>query len=292
MLIDLSKKPWQFITLLLLGLTWGSSFILMKQGLRSYEPIEVAVIRISSSFLFLFPFMLPKYKLIPRDRYLYLFWAGILGNGIPALLFATAQTHIDSSLAGILNATAPIFTLIVGWMFFSLAFKRSAAIGIIIGLAGTIYLLVFNKGVGQGNNYVYAILPLVASVCYAFSTNIIKTHLKDLPALMVTAGALSFIGPPSLVYLLMSGVPQKAMTSAMHLENLFYVITLGVVGTSLAVLIFNFLIKHTTVLFAASVTYLVPMFAISWGIFLGEDITIHYLVGILIILTGVTLANK
>jgi drug/metabolite transporter (DMT)-like permease len=67
---------------------------------------------------------------------------------------------------------------------------------------------------------------------------------------------------------------------------------LGVVGTSLAVMIFNFLIKHTTVLFAASVTYLVPMFAIGWGIFLGEDITIHYFIGILIILTGVTLANK
>lgn len=292
MLIDLSKKHWQFITLFMLGLTWGSSFILMKQGLKSYAPEEVAIVRISASFLFLLPFMIAKYKLVPRDRYVYLFLAGLLGNGLPAFLFATAQTRIDSSLAGILNATAPIFTLIVGWMFFSLAFKRSAAIGIIIGLGGTIYLLVFNKGVGQGNNYVYAILPLVASVCYAFSTNIIKTHLKDLPALMVTSGALSFIGPPSLIYLLLSEVPQKALLSPEHLQNLLFVIMLGVVGTSLAVLIFNFLIKHTTVLFAASVTYLVPMFAISWGILLGEDITIHYFVGILIILTGVTLTNK
>lgn len=292
MLIDLSKKHWQFITLLLLGLTWGSSFILMKQGLKSYDPDEVAIIRISASFLFLLPFMIPKYKLVPRDRYRYLFFAGLLGNGIPAFLFATAQTRIDSSLAGILNSTAPIFTLIVGWMFFSLTFKLSAATGIMIGLAGTVYLLVFNKGVGQGNSYIYAILPLIASVCYAFSTNIIKTHLKDLPALMVTAGALSFIGPPSLIYLLFSNVPQKAMSSPEHLQNLLFVIILGVVGTSLAVLIFNFLIKHTTVLFAASVTYLVPMFAISWGIFLGENITIHYFIGVLIILTGVTLANK
>jgi drug/metabolite transporter (DMT)-like permease len=293
MQVDFNKKFWQFSTLMLLGLTWGSSFILMKQGLKSFSADEVAAIRLSASFLFLFPLLLTSYKKIPKKYWKFLLLAGLLGNGIPAFLFATAQTRIDSSLAGILNATAPIFTFIVGTLFFSLMFKKTTFWGILIGLIGTSYLIYFNSDSSRSTDYAFAVLPVIAAVCYGFSTNIIKSKLQELTPLIVTGGALTFVGPPSILYLFfMSDVPTQILNDSNALTNLFYVIILGVVGTSIAVLIFNYLIRHTTALFAASVTYIVPVFAISWGALLGENITIHYFIGIVIILFGVYLTNK
>lgn len=288
----MKHREWQFATLMLLGLIWGSSFILMKLGLKSFSAIEVALIRISSSFLFLLPFMLHRYRSIPRDRYKYLLLAGLLGNGIPAFMFAIGLQKIDSSLGGILNATTPLFTLVVGAVFYSLHFKRSGLIGILIGLIGTVYLIL-SKGRGGGSNdYLYALFPLIGSVCYGFSTNIIKKELKDLSPIVVTGGALTFLGPPALVALLFTGTYSYAFSTPETLESLFFVLLLGIFSTSLAVLIFNFLIKETTVLFAASVTYLIPMFAMGWGLIFGESITFHYLVAMLMILSGVYLTNK
>lgn len=292
-LADLSQKKLQYATLLILGLTWGSSFILMKQGLQSFSPMEVALIRISSSFLFLLPWMIRLYKKIPRNKVRYLFISGLFGNGIPALLFATAQTQIDSSLAGILNATTPIFTLIVGGLFFGLMIQKHAVIGLIIGLIGTIYLIYFSKGIGSSHNYFYTIMPVIAALCYGLSSNIIKSRLQSLSPIMVTGGALSFMGPPSIaILLLFTDVPTQIISHNQHLQNFAWLLLLGIVGTSLAVLIFNYLIKQTTVLFAASVTYLIPIFAMAWGLILGESITIHYFLGIVIILSGVYIANR
>lgn len=290
---DFSKRGWQFITLFLLGLTWGSSFILMKFGLESFTSIEVASMRMSFAFLFILPFVLPKLRHVPRHRFRYLTLAGFLGNGIPAFLFATAQQHIDSSLSAILNSTAPIFTLIVGATLFELRFKRIAGLGVVIGLIGTIYLISTKVDLSNWNDgIVYASLPLLGSICYGFSTNIIKKNLKDLTAVVVTGGALCFVGPPCIVIMLSQGILHKISTDPFALQNAGLIVVLGVVGTSTAVLIFNYLIKHTTVLFAASVTYLIPVFAMGWGAIFGEDITVHYFLGMAIILFGIWLTNR
>ncbi|MBW7936270.1 MAG: EamA family transporter [Flavobacteriales bacterium] len=290
---DLAKKQWQYSTLLLLGLTWGSSFILMKQGLRSFQPIEVALIRISASFLFLLPWMIPQYLKIPRKKLKFLLLSGLLGNGIPAVFFCKAPKKILSKVSGILKWKTPNFTFLVGGLFFGLLIRRQAVIGLIIGLIGTIYIVYSSNGIGENNNYIYTILPVVASLCYGFSSNIIKTHLYDLSPLVVTGGALSFIGPPSVLSLILfTDVPKQIVTDSYHLQNFGWLMILGIVGTSLAVLIFNYLIKNTTVLFAASVTYLIPIFAMVWGLIFGESITIHYFISIVVILSGVYIANK
>jgi drug/metabolite transporter (DMT)-like permease len=289
---DLDKKAWQYLTLITLGLTWGSSFILMKKGLVSFTPIEVASIRLSSAFIFLLPFVFNGLRSVPRAKIKYLIWAGLLGNGIPAFLFASAQTQIDSSLAAVLNSTAPIFTLIVGYFFFALVFDKASFLGILIGLISTAYLVWSSRGIQQPVTALYSVLPLLGAICYAFSINIIKKKLSDIPSLMVTGAALTFVGIPSVAVLIFNGTPEKIISTPTHTVSFLYVLVLGVCSTSMAVLIFNYLIKHTSVLFATSVTYLIPMFAMGWGFFSGENITFHYFLGLAGIFSGIYLANR
>lgn len=289
---SLENRMWQLLVLLALGITWGSSFMLMKQGLKAFNGFEVAVIRLSFSFLFLLPFLWNDLRKIPRKKYLWLALAGWLGNGLPSFLFAIGLSRINSSLGGIINSTAPIFTLIIGSTLFGLHFKKAAIGGILIGLAGTVYLVATGSGSGNSSNLYYALLPLLGSVCYGFSTNIIKTRLYELKPMVVTGGALSFVAPVVIPLMFVMQLPSAALQDNVHATAFFYSALLGVVGTSLAVLVFNYLIKHTSVLFAASVTYIIPVFAMAWGFVFGEDITVHYFLGMGIIILGVWLVNR
>lgn len=276
----------------MLAATWGSSFILMKLGLRSFTPIEVALLRVSISFLVLSPFVLYHIKTIPKDKWKWLAAAGFLGNGVPAFMFALGLSKINSSLGGIINATAPLFTLIVGSVFFSMKFGRKSVWGVFIGLIGTVYLIVFG-GNGKGDTeYLFIMFPLIGSLCYGFSSNIIKLKLKELKPIVVTGAALMTQAPFTIIAVFLLGIPEKAMASSLNTESFLFISLLAVMGTSLAVLVFNYLIKHTTVLFAASVTYLVPMFAMAIGFFAGETISIHYFLGMGIIILGVWLTGR
>ncbi len=276
----------------MLGATWGSSFILMKLGLRSFTPIEVALLRVSISFIVLAPFVLYHLRTIPRDKWKWLAAAGILGNGIPAFMFALGLSKINSSLGGIINATAPLFTLIVGTLVFSMNFGKKSIWGVFIGLIGTVYLIIFS-GDGKGDtDYLYVCFPLIGSLCYGFSSNIIKLKLKELKPIVVTGAALMTLAPVTIFFVFQQGIPQKAMSSPLHTESFLYIMLLAVMGTSLAVLVFNYLIKHTTVLFAASVTYLVPVFAMTIGFIAGETISLHYFIGMGVIILGVWLTSR
>lgn len=290
--IDLKNKSSQYFILFVLGATWGSSFILMKFGLRSFTAIEVALLRISISFLVLSPFVLYHLRTIPKDKWKWLAAAGILGNGIPAFMFALGLSKINSSLGGIINATAPLFTLLVGTVFFAMQFGKNAVWGVFVGLIGTVYLIIFSgNGLGDTDG-LYVLFPLIGSLCYGFSSNIIKLKLKELKPIVVTGAALMTLAPITIFFVFYLEIPQKAMQSTLATESFLYISLLSVMGTSFAVLVFNYLIKHTTVLFAASVTYLVPMFAIALGFFAGENISIHYFLGMGIIILGVWLTNR
>lgn len=289
---DLKNKTSQYFILFVLGITWGSSFILMKLGLRSFTPIEVALIRISVSFMVLSPFVFYHIKTIPKDRWKWLAAAGFLGNGIPAFMFALGLSRINSSLGGIINATAPLFTMIVGTFFFASKFGKNSIWGVLIGLLGTVYLLTMSGSSKGDTDAVYVLFPLIGTLCYGFSSNIIKLKLKDQKPIIVTGAALMIQAPLTLFFLFVLGIPEKAVSSPLHTESFLFICLLGVMGTSLAVLVFNYLIKHTTVLFASSVTYLVPMFAMMFGFMAGESISVHYFIGMGIIILGVWLTNR
>jgi len=291
--INLNKKSWQWIALLFLSFIWGSSFILMKKGLRSYSHDQVAAFRIFISFLAFLPFGIKYLKKITKKNIVALIVVGLIGSTIPAFLFTKAQTQVDSGLAGILNSATPLFTLIIGLLFYKSTAKLINAIGILLGLTGALGLIFYSSNGGsifENVNY-YGLLIVVATICYGINVNHVKYKIKDLNGLEITSLAFMFVGPFAGVYLLFTDF-SFALSTNDYILNLGYIAILAVIGTVLALVIFNTLIQHTSALYGASVTYIIPIFAIMWGLFDGEKLTGFQFVWISLILVGVYLVNK
>lgn len=282
-----------WLILILLAMVWGSSFILIKKGLGSFSSSEVGALRVSITFLVLSPVALSRLRSVTGRDWLYLSLVGIIGSLLPAFLFAQAQTGIDSNLAGILNSLTPLFTLIIGLTFFSLRVKWFNIAGVIIGLAGAIGLISISGGHGFQFNIQYAIYIIIATICYATNVNIVKYKLKDLNAVTITSFSFLIIGLPALVYLLFfTDFLNRFGQDESAWQGLGYLTILSVIGTALALIAFNRLVKIASPLFASSVTYLIPVVAIFWGLLDGENILPASFFWMALILAGILLVNK
>ncbi len=285
-----AAKHW--LALILLVLVWGSSFILIKRGLVAFSSSEVGALRIAVAFIVLSPLLIRHLRKVTRRKLIYLLLAGIIGNGLPPFLFAYAQTVIDSYMAGVLNSLTPLFTLLIGVLFFGIRTRWVNVLGVIVGLGGAIGLLTVSNG-GTYANMWYGLFAVAAAVCYATNMNLIKQYLSEFSALTITSVAFMFIGIPSIVYLLAASDLLHVLEHHPHgWESLGYVAVLAVVGTALAMVIHNWLIKQTSALFTSTVTYMMPLVSIMWGIVDGERFLLLYLIWIALILAGVYLANR
>lgn len=285
-------KSWfQLSILLLIAFVWGSSFILMKIGLKSFSSEQAAGIRMLLAAVVLLPYSIKHLKELKKSDLKSLLIAGFVGSFIPAFLFTKAQTQIDSALAGMLNSLTPVFTLIVGLLFHKIRFKWNQALGLILGLSGALGLITYGKELSLGQNNSYGLLIVLATVFYAININQIKAHLAHLRGMQITSLAFFFTLPASLIYLLTTDfAPVIANPNwAIHFLALA---ALGIIGTAVAMLLMNSLIRHVSPVYASSVTYIIPIFAIGWGVMDGENISITHLVCMCLILLGVYLINR
>ncbi|MGB0917212.1 MAG: DMT family transporter [Flavobacteriales bacterium] len=282
-----SLKSW--LLLLLIGTIWGSSFILMKKGLIVFSDTQIATLRMGMAWLVTLPFLLTRFKEITKKEWLILLSVGLLGNGLPAFLFATAQTKIDSSLAGMLNSLVPILTMVFGLMMFGLRTWPMQVIGLVIGFVGAILLIVMPGGISDFQPT--ALLVVLASMCYAFNLNVVRKYLSKMPSMLITAGSFLWVGPLCLVYLFTTDFTSR-FEHEYALQSFGAISILAVVGTTIAVLMFNKLIQSGGAVFASMVTYIVPVVAILWGVLDGESINVWSIVGVAVILGGVYLVNK
>ena len=289
---DLNKKVWQWIILLFLAIIWGSSFILMKKGLEVYSHTVVAALRISIAFVILIPFIFNSFKKCELKYWKYIFLVGFIGNGIPAFLFTLAQTQVSSSLSGMLNCLTPVFALLIGVLLFKSKPLKTQVIGITIGVIGASGLIISNEFSLENSNIYYTLLIVLATICYALSVNVIKTHLKNINSLAITALSFLSIGPFIIIYLFTTDFITVTTSHPTASLALTYIIILSVFGTALAIVLFNMLIKKTSTLFATSVTYLIPIIAILWGILDGEKINIIQVISVIIVLIGIYFINK
>lgn len=284
------QKKW--IYLIILSLIWGSSFILIKKALIGLTPIQIGALRILITAVFLLIFGANSLKKIKKHHWKWVLLSALFGTFFPSFLFAFAIKGIDSSIASILNSITPFNALWVGLVFFGFLFKPKQIIGILVGLIGTVALIYQGADMNPNQNYWYAILPIVSSVGYAFNVNIIKKHLQDLDPLAITTGNFILIIIPTLLVLTFSGFFSSFELTSTTKPALFYITLLAIFGTGLAKVMFNKLIHISSPIFSTSVTYLIPIVAVMWGVLDGEKLSLLQLFAGGIILLGVWLVNK
>lgn len=287
----MNKGLLNWLIFIALSLIWGSSFVLMKEGLTNLTAYQVASLRIVFSGLVLLPTAIKCFKQIPSNKIGVIFLSGLLGSLLPAYLFCIAEEGIDSALAGTLNSLTPIFVIITGALFFKSHTSANKILGIVISFAGSI-LLLFSKGHMQENqNLLYISYVVLATVCYGLNVNMVHKHLQHIGSLQIAAVALSLNAVPALIVLAATGYFSLPLANNGVLWSTAAAAILGIMGTALASIIFYMLVKRAGAIFASMVTYGIPVVAIIWGVIYKEDVGIKQVLSLVLILAGVYVAN-
>ena len=286
-------KNLKWIYLVLLALVWGSSFILIKKGLVGLSPLQVGSLRIVFAALFLLLVGLRSLKNIKGKQWMWIAFSGFFGTFFPAYLFSFAETEIDSAIVSILNSTTPLLSMLMGVFVFGVTFVKNKFIGVMVGLAGTTALIMSGAAVNPDQNYWYSLLVILASLFYGLNANVIKTYLTGIPALAITTGNFMVISFPALAVLGSTGFFSTEVISLPQVQlSLVYIAILGIIGTGVALIIFNKLIQISDPVFSTSVTYLIPIVALGWGVLDGEEFTLFQIFAGLLILLGVVIVNR
>jgi drug/metabolite transporter (DMT)-like permease len=277
---------------IILAIIWGSSFIMMKEGLLHLSAFQVASLRIVFSGIVLLPAAIMHFKNIPKNKLLIIFTSGVLGSLLPAYLFCVAEIGIDSALAGTLNSLTPIFVIITGVLFFRTKPESNKILGILIAFTGSI-LLLFSKGhMQESQNLLYVSFVVLATICYGFNVNMVYKHLQNIGSLQIAAVALTLNAVPALIVLILTGYFNLPLTDREILYSTGHAALLGILGTAVASIIFYKLVKGAGAVFASMVTYGIPIVANFWGLIYGEEVGLKQFGCLVLILTGVYLANR
>ena len=289
----MAQHQLKWVFLFTLALLWGSSFILIKKGLLGVSAIQLGALRTLFAGLFLVIIGFRSLSKVKGKIWYWLILSGFLGTLLPSILFSYAETEIDSAIASILNSTVPLQALLIGIIFFNGQFFLKQFTGVVVGLLGTFLLILIGASVKSDQNYWFALLPIIASTMYAINANIIKSKFKELSALSITTASFLFLIPVSIGVLIatdffaVDNLKQSSTQTA-----LWYILALALLGTTFAKIIFNRLVQLSNPVFSTSVTYLIPVVALFWGILDGEQFQWSQLFAGGIILFGVYLSGR
>jgi len=294
----MSKNTIALLLVILLAGIWGSSFILMKRGMESlsghaiFTYDQVGALRMLIASLVLLPFTIYAIKKINSLKmFLFLLIVGTCGNFIPAFLFTFAETELSSGYAGMLNSFTPIFTLIISGLIFKQRLTITQFIGVLIAFTGIVLLMVAGKQLSSAGTWLHIFAIVLATFLYGISLNTIKYKLSHLKSMEITSLAFGILLIPGLISTYSTNTFYVITHNKYAFEGLCFIAILSIVGTALALIIFNRVIALSTTLFASSVTYLIPIVAVLIGLSFGEKISFFQIGSMFIVICGVLIAN-
>lgn len=281
----------KWLILFILGLTWGSSFILIKKSLLVFTPYQIGSVRVAISGLILSFLGIPAIRKMDRSTVGWMMLTGALGNFIPMYLFPIAQTHVSSAMAGILDSLVPVFVLVFGFFLFGIRSRTLQWAGVLAGLAGAAALMYFDADRDGPSQPLYGLLIVLATACYAGSALIVNRKLVHVRSLHLSAGVFTVWAIPALVIFLLTQ-PSSLPDVPGFWQAAGWLTILSVAGTALAMILYFYLIQQTSAVFASSVTYLIPLVSVMWGLLAGEHFTMWYALGGALILAGIYMIQE
>ncbi len=267
----------------------------MHDSQEGLSAVQIAAVRIFSAGFVFIPFAFFHFNKIPKNKLGLVILSAVVGNLLPAFLFAEAITKLDSSLAGILNSLTPICVVVIGIFFFKDHIKSQKIWGVITGFIGLVLLTVIpmiidNKTISL-ENFGYTLLIVIATFLYGFNVNMVGHYLKGLNPVHIATVSLATMTIPTGYILWQQGFMDLNFNSVTVQNSIWSSVALGIVGSAIATALFYILVKKAGMLFASLVTYGVPFIALFWGFIDGEKITWVKWLCLSIILFGVYLAN-
>jgi drug/metabolite transporter (DMT)-like permease len=285
--------PLLYLLLGLLSLIWGGSFFFIKVLLESFGPWSITFIRCFFGVVTLLAIILLKREKfqIKNLPWKALIIIGLLNSAIPWTLIGFSETRISSSLAAVLNASTPLWTLIIGILFFRLSATIYQFAGIVAGFCGILILVDMDWGNLELSDSLAFGAMILVTLCYGLSSQVSKRHFQSMSAYQV---ALITLIVGAITTGTIALFKESPVWSNLLEPSVFWsFIGLGSLGSGIAHILFFTLIKKGSAEFASLVTYLVPPFAIFWGyVFLGESLYLSLFIGLLFILFGVFISSK
>lgn len=267
----------------------------MHDSQEGLSAIQIAAVRIFSAGLVFIPFAFFHYSKIPKNKLGLVILSAVVGNLLPAFLFAEAITRLDSSLAGILNSLTPICTVVIGIFFFKDHIKSQKIWGVVTGFVGllllTIIPLLMDNKIISFENFSYTLLIVIATFLYGININMVGHYLKEVNPIHIATVSISLMTLPTGIILWHQDFLSLNFKSDVVQYSVWASVGLGIAGSAIATAMFYMLVKRAGILFASLVTYGIPFIAIFWGFIDGEKITWVEWLCLGIILLGVYLAN-
>lgn len=276
------------VELVLLAAIWGASFLFMRVAVPEFGPIPLIALRVGIAAAVLASILRSAAM---RARFRAKAWpllvVGVTNSAIPFCLLAYSTLYVDAGFDSILNATTPLWAALIGTLGFGLPIDRRQVAGLFVGLAGVVVLVWDTLGAGGAGVPAAILAALAAAAFYGFAVNYSKHRLAGEKPFLVACGSQSFAALALLPLAWFSWPEQAVGRTAWAC-----VIALGVVCTGGAYLLYFRLIERAGSAYAASVTFLIPVFGLVWGaLFLAERVTPMMITGCLIVLLGTGLAS-
>lgn len=248
--------------------------------------------RISIAGLVLLPFFFKQVKSLTYQDFKWIMVVGLFGSAIPALCIGFAQTHLSSAIAGTLNSLTPLFTLVIGILFFAIKPNMRKIGGVLVGLFGAIFLVLTTADGSASTNLLYGALIMLASMCYATNGNVVKRFLSHRKSFSISVLSYVLLSPLTIGILFYTDFMEIIRADQHAWHSLAAVSFLAIFGTAIASIFYFMLVQRTSALFASMVTYMIPVLATFIGFIDGESVTIYHGLGLLFIMWGVYLSRQ
>ncbi|MBB3185323.1 drug/metabolite transporter (DMT)-like permease [Halomonas fontilapidosi] len=282
-------SPADTLRLVLLSSLWGLSFIFMRVASPEFGPVSLVLVRMGVGAALLVPLLLSvRYLTLVRENAGRLFLLGLINHVLPFSLLALATTRLEAGFTSLINATTPIFTALLGALFFATPIQRQQYLGLAMALFGVYVLSADRLDFALGGDGWFILAVLGATFCYGVAGNYSKTYLAHLPVRVLAAGSTAM----SALILLVPGLMlwPEAPISGLAWAN---ALALAVLSTTVAFLLYFGLIASAGATATSTVTFLVPVSALIWGyLLLGESLSLQIIAGMAITLTGTAIATR